>query len=200
LFVGLYGHEATLPVGVAILCGNLVAVPLTLLLLETKNAQTTSASILRRYAAGLAKSLRNAIVLAPAFGLCFSLAGYTLPLMWVRSFGFLAESVAGVALFVTGIVLSRESVTVDHHMLSGLSLRLIIQPLLTFVIALLLNCPGLLVRDAVLLMSCPGGFLGVLLGIAFHARTREAGSVLLLSTAASGITLAIVILLLPFIK
>jgi predicted permease len=120
--------------------------------------------------------------------------------MWVRSLGLFADSVAGVALFVTGVVVYRESLGVNINMLSGLSLRILIQPLLTLLIAVLLNCPGKIIRDAVLLMACPGGFVGILLGIAFRARTREAESVLLLSTGASAVTLAIVILLLPFIR
>jgi predicted permease len=49
-------------------------------------------------------------------------------------------------------------------------------------------------------MACPGGFLGVLFGVHYNARSLEAGSLLLLSSALSALTLSGVILLLPFIR
>ncbi|MGA2990491.1 MAG: hypothetical protein ABSD88_08440 [Candidatus Korobacteraceae bacterium] len=51
-----------------------------------------------------------------------------------------------------------------------------------------------------LLMACPGAFLGVLLPVIYNARNREAGELLLLSSALCAVTLPIVILLLPLIR
>lgn len=201
VFVALYGPQGTMPVAVAIVAANMVAVPLTLLLLETEGARRSSAGMLSRYTNGLLKSFKNAIVLAPLVGMGFSLAGFTLSPVWVRSAGLLADSAAGAALFVTGIIISGESVSMNLNVFGGLLLKLMIQPVLTFVIASwLLHYPSQIVRDSVLLMACPSGFVGILLAVAFRARTREAESVLLLSTGGSAITLAIVILLLPFIR
>jgi predicted permease len=201
LFIGLYGPQGTMPVAIAILCGNLVIVPLTLLLLEAGGLQGAPASMLSRYLDGLSKCLRKAIVLSPAVGVCLSLSGYALPPVWVRSLGFFSETVAGVALFVTGLILSRESLSIDLNILGGLVLKLIIQPLLIFVLAsFLMKYPTQIVRDGVLLMACPGGFLGVLFAIAYGARTREAASVLLLSTGVSALTLSIIVSLLPLIR
>ncbi|MGA2989453.1 MAG: AEC family transporter [Candidatus Korobacteraceae bacterium] len=201
LYIGLYGPQSTMPVAVAVLCGNLVIVPLTLLLLESGNSHAAPASILRRYLAGFSRCLKKAIVLAPALGLCFSLAGYSLPAVWVRSLGFYAETVAGVSLFVTGVVLSRESIHLDLNVFGGTLLKLAIQPLLAFVIAShLMGLPTPVVRDAVLLMACPSGFFGILFAVAYQARTREAASVLLLSSAGSALTLSIIVPLLPLIR
>jgi malonate transporter len=201
LFIALYGPLGTVPVGVAILCGNLLIVPLALLLLETESASKSHASILSRYATGLWRSVRNPIVVGPALGLCLSLGGYTLSPVWVRSFGYFGESVAGVALFITGLVLARESLSVDFNVLGALLMKLILQPLLAFVIAsLLLHYPSQIVRDAVLLMACPCGFFGILFALTYNARTREAESVLLLSTAASVLTLSAIIPLLSLIR
>jgi len=201
LFIALYGPQGTLPVGVAILCGNLLLVPLTLLLLEADAASKTGASLLRRYMIALSRSLRNPIVLGPALGLCLSLAGYTLSPIWVRSFGIFGESVAGVGLFATGLILSRESVCFDSNVFGALVMRLTLQPLLAFVIAsFFLHYPVQIVRDAVLLLACPGGFFGILFAVTFNARTREAESVLLLSTAVGALTLSAVIPLLSLIR
>lgn len=201
LFLGLYGPESTVTVGVAIVCGNIVAAPMSLLLLEAGCIQSAATGTLGRLAIGLWRSLKKPIVLGPLLGMCFSLAGYTLAPVWVRSLGFFAQTAAGVGLFVTGLVLSRESLSLDANVLSGLILKLLFQPLLAFVIAApLLHYPTQLVRDAVLLMACPSGFLGVLLGVAYNARSREAGALLLLSSTACAVTISAVILLLPLIK
>jgi predicted permease len=201
LFVGLYGPQNTMPVAVAVLCGNLVGVPLTLLLLESGNVRGTPASMLRQYLGGFSRCLKKAIVLAPALGVCFSLAGYTLAPVWVRSLGFFADTVGGIALFLTGLILSRERFFVDLNVMGGVLLKLMVQPLLAFVIAsFVLHCPAQLVRDAVLLMACPSGFFGVLFAVAYNARNREAVSVLLLSSVASALTLSVTIPLLSLIR
>ena len=113
------------------------------------------------------------VVLGPIIGMGFSLAGYALPLVLVRSIGFFSQTAAGVGLFVTGLVLSRESVSLGIKCLRGLVLKMIVQPLLTFVLASLLKYPTQVVRDAVLLMACPSGFMGVLFGVAYNARSRR---------------------------
>jgi predicted permease len=190
-----------MPVAVALLCGNLVGVPLTLLLLEAGAVRRSSAGMLKQYLAGLARCLKKAIVLAPVLGICFSLAGYTLPPVWGRSLGYFADSVAGLALFLTGLVLSREPIFINLNVAGGLLLKLMIQPLLAFGIAsFVINCPAQVVRDAVLLMACPGGFFGILFAVAYNARTREAESVLLLSSAASVLTLSVTLPLLTLIR
>jgi predicted permease len=198
LFIGLYGPQSTAPVAVGIVCGNVVAVPMSLLLLESGDVSDSS-GVLRRFGLSLWRTLLKPVVLGPIIGVGFSLIGWQLPLVLVRSIGFFSQTAAGVALFVTGLVLSRESVSLGINVSGGLLLKLIIQPLLAFVLASLLKYPTQVVRDAVLLMACPGGFLGVLFGVAYNARSLEAGSMLLLSSALSALTLALVILLLPFI-
>jgi predicted permease len=201
LFLALYGPQGTVPVGVAILCGNLLIVPLTLLLLEAGAAAQSSASILRRYMTAVLKSVSNPIVLGPALGLCLTLAGYTLSPVWTRSFGVFSESVAGVGLFATGLILAGESASFGSNVFSSLLVKLIFQPLLAFVIAsFFLHFPVQVVRDAVLLLAGPCGFFGIIFAVAFRARTREAESVLLLSTAASALTLPVVIPLLSWIR
>ncbi len=200
LFIGLYGPQSTAPVAVAIVCGNVVAAPMSLLLLEAGSVEASSASVLRRFGLSLWRTLMKPVVLGPIIGMGFSLAGYALPLVLVRSIGFFSQTAAGVGLFVTGLVLSRESVSLGINVSGGLVLKMIVQPLLTFVLASLLKYPTQVVRDAVLLMACPSGFMGVLFGVAYNARSREAGSLLLLSCALSALTLSLVILLLPFIR
>jgi len=200
LFIGLYGPQSTVTVAVAIVCGNVVAVPMSLLLLEAGGVQSNSAGVLRRFGLALWRTLMKPVVLGPILGVGFSLTGYALPPVLVRSLGFFSQTAAGVALFVTGLVLSRESLSLGANVSGGLVLSLIAQPLLAFVLASSLKYPTQVVRDAVLLMACPGGFLGVLLGVAYKARSQEAGSLLLLSSALSALTLSLVILLLPFIR
>ena len=200
LFLGLYGPQGAAPVAVAIVCGNLVAAPMSLLLLEAGGVHSNSTGALRRFGLSLLRTLMKPVVLGPILGVGISLAGYALPPVLIRSFGFFSQTAAGVALFVTGLILSRESVSLGANVSGGLALSLIAQPLLAFGLASVLKYPTQVARDAVLLMACPGGFLGVLFGVAYNARSLEAGSLLLLSSALSALTLSLVILLLPFIR
>lgn len=200
LFVGLYGPQGTATAAVAIVCGNLIPVPMSLLLLEAGGAQASSADALRRFGQALWRSLTKPMVLGPLIGVCLSLAGCALPPVLVRSLGIFAQTVAGVALFVTGLVLSREPVSLGMNVSAGLVLKLVAHPLLTLALASLLKAPAQVARDAVLLTACPGGFLGVLFGVAYNARSREASSLLLLSSVLSAVTLSLVILLLPLIQ
>jgi predicted permease len=200
LFIGLYGPESTSTVAVGIVCANVLMAPLTLVMLETGTAQAASRRKLSRFAHASWKAVTRPIVLGPLLGFALCLAGYPLPAVWSRSVGFFGQTAAGVSLFITGLVLSRESLSLGANVSGGLVLKLIVQPVWTFILAAwMMKYPPQLVRDAVLLMACPGAFLGVLLPVAYNARSREAGALLLLSSAASAVTLPIAILLLSWI-
>ncbi len=201
LFIGLYGPQSTTTVAVGIVAGNVVAAPMSLVLLEAGAAQANPGGALGRFASALWKALTKPIVIGPLLGFVISLAGYPLPAVVGRSVGFFGMTAAGVALFVTGLVLSRESLALDWNVSGGLVVTLIVQPVFTYVLAAwILRYPPQLVRDAVLLMACPTAFLGVLLPVAYNARSREAGALLLLSSAGCAVTLSVVILLLPLIR
>ena len=125
LFIGLYGPQGTAPVAVAIVCGNVIAVPMSLLLLEAGGVHSGSAGALRRFGLSLWRTLMKPVVLGPLVGVGFSLLGWALPPVLVRSIGFFSQTAAGVALFVTGLVLSRESVSLGVNVSGGLVLKLI---------------------------------------------------------------------------
>lgn len=201
LFLTLYGPERVAAVAVAIVCGNVVTAPLTLVLLEAGTVSAASAGPLKRFAVAAGRAARKPIIIGPLIGVYLSLAGWVIPPIWVRSLDLFAQATAGIALFITGLVLSRESISLGAGVISGLALKTFGQPLLAYVIAApLMHCPTQVVRDAVLLAACPAGFLGLLFGVAYKTQTREAGSLLLLSSASCAITLSVVLLLLPFIS
>ncbi len=64
LFLGLYGPQGAVTVAVAIVCGNVVAVPMSLLLLEFGGVQSNSGGVLRRLALGLWRTLKKPSCLA----------------------------------------------------------------------------------------------------------------------------------------
>jgi predicted permease len=200
LFANLFGQQSTVTVAVAIVCGNLTMVPLGLVLLETDRGESHPGNALRRFLAALWRSIRKPLVILPAAGIALSMAGFVLPPLWVRTFGLLGQTTAAVALFLTGLILSSEPLSFDLNVIFAVALKNLAHPLLTFIIARLMNCPTQMVREAVLLTAIPAGFIGVLFGIAYKAKSLEAGSVLLLSSLTSALTLAITILLLPLIR
>jgi predicted permease len=154
---------------------------------------------LRQFGAALWRSIRNPVVILPLAGIALSMAGFVLHPLWVKTFGLLGQTTAAIALFLTGLILSREPLSLDLNIFFEVTLKNLVHPLLTFVLARLMNCPTQMVREAVLLTAIPAGFLGVLFGIAYKTKSLEAGSVLLLSTLSGALTITITILLLPFI-
>jgi predicted permease len=199
LFDNLFGQQSTMTIAVAIVCGNLTMVPLSLVLLESARGNSHPGNTLRQFGAALWRSICKPVVVLPLAGIALSMAGFVLPPLWVKTFGLLGQTTAAIALFLTGLILSREPLSLDLNIFFEVTLKNLVHPVLTFVFARLMNCPTQMVREAVLLTAIPAGFLGVLFGIAYKTKSMETGSVLLLSTLSGALTLAMTILLLPLI-
>lgn len=200
LLGSIFGPESAITVAIAIAVGAVVMSPLTLVLLETGTPQSTSGSPVSRFMVGLMRSCKRPLVLGPVLGVILSFAGVTLPPALSRSINLLGQTTAGSALFLTGLILSREALSIDWNVTIGVVLKNIIQPIITLGIVLLLRFPPRVAQEAVLLTAIPAGFFGVVFGAGYNVRSREAGLALLWSSVLSMATLAITILLLPYIK
>jgi malonate transporter and related proteins len=200
MFAGIFGQQGMMNVAVAIVCGNVLMAPIGLVLLEAGRIKSLPGNALKRFLLGFWRSIRRPLVICPVAGIVFSMAGFALPHLWVRTFGLLGETTAGVALFLTGLILSSKPLSLDLNVILAVALKNLVHPLLTFVIASLMNCPTQMVREAVLLTAIPAGFFGVLFGVAYKVRSLEAGSLLLISSLSGALTLSITILLLPLIR
>ncbi len=193
LLTPVYGPQAGLPVAVAIAVGSVTISPLTLALLEMSRDAGQGGSVARKFFFALRKSVQKPIVVAPLAAVCLSLAGIGLPILAVRALGLLGQATAGIGLFLTGLILSAQPIRLDGRVVLAVLLKNVVQPLLAFAIVLLLRLPQPIAGEAVLLVSIPAGFFGLLFGSSYGYRPAVSGSTLVLSSATAIVTLSIVL-------
>ena len=197
----LYGASGQLAVAAAIMAGVLVMSPITLVLLEC-GAVSSSASTTwpQRLGSALLATLRRPVVLAPLCALGFPLTGHILPAAAVQTLDLTGKATIGVALFLTGLILSAQPLRIPLGAAFGVLLKNIVQPAIMFLLLLLFHLHGDIARQAFLISAIPAGFFGTVFGARYGVSSPDASSTLVLSTVLSIVTLPIAIALSAFIK
>jgi malonate transporter len=125
----------------------------------------------------------------------FSLLDIPLPEAASRSFQLIGQAAGGVALFLTGLILSAQRIELGPNVLSGTLLKNVVHPLLAVGLILALPMDRDAARAALLLCALPSGFFGVLFGLRYGLESHVAGSTLILSSVASVVTLPVALVL-----
>jgi predicted permease len=141
------------------------------------------------------RSLRKPIVLGPLAGVAFCLLGIPLPEAVSRSFQLIGQAAGGVALFLTGLILSAQRIQLGSNVLSGTLLKNVVHPLLAVGLILALPIGRDTARAALLLCALPSGFFGVLFGLRYGIESQVAGSTLIVSSLVSVATLPVALVL-----
>jgi len=183
------GPDAMLSVAAALGIGAITLTPLTIVILERGRGGAVGPAI--------GKSLLKPVVLGPVLGLAWSLIGIPLPDLLRTTLSAIGSVTGGVALFLTGLVLSAQAIEFSRNAFVSTFVASVVRPALAYPFVLLFGLSGTLAQETVLLLAVPPGFFGVLLGIGYHVRPAVVGSTLLFSTLASVVTLSVVIALLP---
>jgi malonate transporter len=195
LVAAVFGPSQTILVAISIACGAVIVSPLTLTLLEVGKAGNEG----RLTASRLGKSMRAAmlkpIVAAPLVGVILSFFGFGLPPLLGSSLELIGRTAGGVALFLTGLILSAQPFRLDGNVALSVLLKNIVHPLIAVIIVKLLRMPPELARAAILISAIPSGFFGVLFGLRYGVAPEEAGSTLIASSLLSAITIAAAIYL-----
>lgn len=186
----------SLAVAVAIIAGSVIISPLTLFFLQSKPATGAGAE---RWAvlATLLNILRNPVVLAPLAGTLLAILQWPLPDYLRAAFSLMGVAVGGIALFVTGLLVSAQPFRLDRHILLGALLKNVLHPALVYGLALLLALPREVTQAVVLLAAIPSGFFGILFGVNQRLPYTLSGATLLCSTVLGIPTLVLTIALLP---
>jgi malonate transporter and related proteins len=195
LIAAVFGPSGTIDVALAIAAGSIVLSPLTLAVLEANKTPAAGQSNLGAVLQAIGRSLRKPIVLGPLVGIVFCLLGIPLAEPLRRSFQLIGQAAAGVALFLTGLILSAQRIEVNPNVLSGALLKNVVHPL--FVVGLILVLPMNrdTARAALLLCALPSGFFGVLFGLRYGLDSQVAGSTLIVSSLVSIVTLPVALVL-----
>ena len=194
----VFGPSAALAVAVAIAVGSVTISPFTLALLENARATASgeTGSTGRRFLKALGTSVRKPIFVGPVLGLIWAMIALPMPDLFSTTLREIGGVAAGVALFLTGLILSAQAIRVTGNAVVSTLIKNVAQPLIGLGVVLLLHVPEPFASQALLLLAIPSGFFGILFGISYKERPAVSGSTLVLSSLLSIVTLSIAILLL----
>jgi malonate transporter and related proteins len=195
LLGSLFGSGSSASVSVALAAATVTLGPLTLVMLEGQTASAGGVSTLHRIVRAFLRAVRKPVVIGPVAGVAVALAGHPLPTLALQTFSLLGQATAGLALFVTGLVLSSKALNLNANVILGVLLKNVIHPLLVFGLAILLGFKAPEMHAAILLAAIPAGFFGVLFGLDYGVKSEDANSTLAISSLVSILTLAVAIFL-----
>ncbi len=195
LLISMFGPEGTVAVAASIGVGSIVISPVTLVILESGTEKAQSMPVRTRLLYAVWQSCKRPVTWAPLLGMAFSLIGIPIPDVTGRMLNLIGQCTAGVALFLTGLILSAQPFRLGGNVIMSVILKNIVQVALMFGFVLLLRVPAPEARQGVLLAAVPAGFFGTVFGARFGVASVEASSTLIASTLFSIVTLSLVIYL-----
>jgi malonate transporter and related proteins len=161
VITALFGADQAATVAVGIAVGSLLPSPLTLAILELSEAKAGTSFFARSHGAHCA-CLGSCSVEANCIGTCywdFDIAHRVAPASrCISSPTGNRTTAGGLALFVTGLVLSERPFRLSRNTMFGAGIANIAQPLITFAICRELDASVLTTKLSVV-MAAPSGFL-----------------------------------------
>jgi predicted permease len=197
-FLTAFGPAGTLPAVIATVVNSAVIIGLGVVMIEL--------DISTRF--GFSGALRDAfkalvvnpLVLAPLAGIAWGALGIPIP-PWLATFGDLLGAAAGpCALFAIGLFLASRPLA---DMIAGrrtaeigwlVAVKLIVHPLVTWMLALALGLTGFWAAAAALITALPTGSLAFVVASRYGVQIELASAVILVSTVVSVMTLTILML------
>lgn len=194
IVASVLGRNGTVPVAVALAAGSILISPLTLIIVEmgASKARGDETSV-RQILVAVRRALTKPIVLAPAIGIVLSLSGVKLDGLADACLSLIGNAAAGVALFLTGLILSAQSFELDWKVVAATAASDIIRPLLAVAVVYIIPISPAAAKTAILLAAVPSGFFGILFAINYRLDSATAGSMVTASTGFSVVTMAITI-------
>jgi malonate transporter and related proteins len=190
LLPAVYGPVAQSVAAIGVAVGAITISPLTIALLEREAVAT------HRFSRAFLHAFRRPVVFAPILGVLVAFSGIALHDVVSKSLLLLGQGAAGIALFLTGVIVSSQRFHFTRSIVSGVVLKNLIQPLVLFLVLTALRFPAALRAEATLLAAVPAGFFGTVFGDRFGVRSFDASATLLASTVLSVVTLGVTIFLL----
>jgi malonate transporter len=195
LIAAVFDPSHTIYVALAVAAGSILLSPLTLAILEANKASAGGSKGSGLVFRAVGRSLLNPVVLSPIIGIAVAFLRIPLSDAVREAFMLIGQATGGVALFLTGLILSSQPLLLNRNVISGALLKNVAQPLFVAGLVILLPMHKDTARAAILLTALPSGFFGVLFGLRYGVVSHEAGSTLIVSTILSAFTLAAALIL-----
>jgi malonate transporter len=201
VLTAVIGTSAVLSVVIGNLVSSFVLLPLTLTLLEAGKMRKPNADGTKN-AGGLAvvlKSLLGAVkqplVWAPLLGVAIALLRLPMPEVATKSLNLIGTATSGVALFALGLVLSGQRLHVGWKALVNTAFKMLAQPMVMLLLAILLGVTGVYRREMILLGALPTASMTAMFAVQYDVYIAESDATILLTTILSLATLGVCIAL-----
>ncbi|AMA56303.1 AEC family transporter [Bradyrhizobium sp. CCGE-LA001] len=197
ILTSIVGPAGVVPVAVALATGSILISPVTLIIAEMDAAKARGEVMaLRQILTAVERAVTKPVVLAPALGIMFSLSNVSLDALAHACLALIGSSAAGVALFLTGAILSAHRFQLNLKVAAATVTADIVRPLAAIAVTHVVPISPDTARTAVLLAAVPSGFFGILFAVNYRLDSATVGSVVIASTGVSAVTLAIAIAML----
>lgn len=150
----------------------------------------------RQILTAVRRAITKPVVLAPAAGILLSLSDVSLDALAHACLALIGSAAAGVALFLTGAILSAQSFRLDWRIVAATAASDVVRPLLAIAVIHFIPIAPDPAKTAILLAAVPSGFFGILFAVNYRLDSATAGSMVIASTGFSVVTLAIAIAML----
>jgi malonate transporter len=193
----MLGPGGAVPVAVALASGSILISPLTLIMVEMNAGKAHGADVSgRQVLTAVRRALTKPIVLAPALGILLSLSDLDLDALAHACLALIGNAAAGVALFLTGLILSAQSFRLDWRVVAATAAADVIRPLLAVAVVYIFRVAPETAKTTILLAAVPSGFFGILFAVNYRLDSTTVGSMVIASTGFSVVTMTIAIAIL----
>lgn len=191
----IYGPTAAASAAIALAAGAVTVSPMTLALLEIERERSNGVKNVNTISVWL-HACTNPVVWAPLIAMVLLFLPWHLPMLLEDTINIFGNATAASTLFITGLVVSAQTLRFDIAALISASIKNFFQPAVALALALLFHLPTASVREVVLICAIPCGFFGLIFGKSFSTTSLTASSSLVISYVSSALSLAITVVLL----
>jgi malonate transporter len=194
ILTSVAGQAGAVPVAVALATGSVLISPVTLIMAEMDAARSRGEEMAaRQMLTAVGRAITKPVVLAPVFGILFSVSDLSLNALAHACLALIGSSAAGVALFLTGAILSAQSFRLNWKIAAATVAADVVRPLAAVAITHVFPIAPDTARTAILLAAVPSGFFGILFAVNYRLDSAAVGSMVISSTGFSVATMAVAI-------
>jgi malonate transporter and related proteins len=189
---GVYGSSSAIAISVLAIIGNLVLVPLTIVLCALSQAaerggtKVSPAAVLRQ---ALLSAVKAPVVWAPILGVVLVLIGVSVPPVIDSMLNLIGSATSGVALFVAGLSIAARKLSFGLEIDVNAVLKMVVQPALFLLLALALGVKELGGHEGYIMCAFPTAVIGVMLATRYKTYEAQASSTLALTSILMILTL-----------
>lgn len=175
---------AAIDIGISSLLMNVILVPLVLWQVAKTNKEADQHH-------HISTTLKNPLVFSALLAFALALCGIKLPASLAPAFTTLGQGAGGLAMFATGITLYGSNLKLPRQVVSNVTLKNLIIPLLIWGLMIVCQMPAGLIKVAVVTLAIPSAAIPTILAIKYQANAAEIAATQFYSTVSALVTLSI---------